>query len=667
MSVNIPDHNSLANAVRVLTIDAVQRANSGHPGMPMGMADVATVLYSKILKFDPSWPEWPDRDRFILSAGHGSMLLYALLYLTGYAKPTLDDIKNFRQLQSPCAGHPEYRSMAGVETTTGPLSQGIGHAVGMALAERSLRETYGTDIVDHYTYAICGDGCLMEGLSHETISLAGHHKLNRLVLLFDNNKISIDGPTSLAFSGDHKKRFEAADWFVQEIDGHDTVAIETALANAKASNKPTLISCRTIIGFGAPNKQGTAATHGQALGLEEIAATRANLKWSHPPFDIPSDVLEAWRKIGYRWKADVEKWKDRYRRLDDRSKCAYEIAAQGDLPSDFQARFIDYKRKIIAQQKKEPTRKSSGEVLELINTTLSCTIGGSADLTDSNNTCTSNLEVMTADKGNGRYIHYGVREFAMATVMTGMALHGGFIPYGGSFLVFSDYMRPAIRLAAMMRVRVIFIMTHDSIGLGEDGPTHQPIEHLMSLRAIPNLNVFRPADAVETAECWALALRDKTRPSILALTRQAVDPVRVVHDEENMCARGGYILCDSPGKPRVTLVATGSEVSVALRAQNILKDKNINVRVVSMPSLQHFKEQPESYQLEILGFDTLKVSIEAGTTKGWEGIVGSHGMTIGIESFGCSAPSQKLFDHFGLTGEHVANKIVAKLKSLNGR
>lgn len=666
MSPNPQDHNSLANAVRALTMDAVQLANSGHPGMPMGMADVATVLYSKFLKFDPSWPEWPDRDRLILSAGHGSMLLYSTLYLTGYSKPTLDDIKTFRQLQSPCAGHPEYGSIAGVETTTGPLSQGIGHAVGMAIAERFLRETYGADIIDHYTYVICGDGCLMEGLSHETISLAGHQKLNRLILLFDNNQISIDGPTSLAFSGDHKKRFEAANWFVQEIDGHDVGAIESALSKAKTSKKPTLISCKTIIGFGAPNKQGTAATHGQALGKEEVAATRVNLKWSYPPFSIPKDVLGSWRKIGSRWKTEVEKWKDRYLGMDEESRRTFETSARGDLPSDFQTRFNDHKRKIVAQKKKEPTRKSSGEVLELINGMLPYTIGGSADLTDSNNTCTRNLEVMTADRGNGRYIHYGVREFAMATVMTGMALHGGFIPYGGTFLVFSDYMRPAIRLAAMMGVRVIFVMTHDSIGLGEDGPTHQPIEHLMSLRAIPNLNVFRPADAVETTECWALALADKTRPSVLALTRQTVNGVRVTHSEENMCARGGYILRETSGKPRVTLVATGSEVEVALRAQDILKEKHVDTRVVSMPSLRHFEEQPVSHKLEILGVGTLKISVEAGTTKGWEGIVGSDGMTIGIERFGCSAPSHKLFDHFGLTGEHVANKVIAKLKSLNG-
>jgi transketolase len=663
MTKDTVDHASLANAIRALAMDAVQKANSGHPGMPMGMADVATVLYSKFLKFDPSWPEWPDRDRVILSAGHGSMLLYALLYLTGYPKPTLEDIKTFRQLGSPCAGHPEFGVMPGVETTTGPLSQGIGNAVGMAMAERSMRETYGKGIVDHYTYVICGDGCLMEGLSHETISLAGFQKLERLILLFDNNKVSIDGPTSLAVSIDHKKRFEAAGWFVQEIDGHDVKAIEAALAKAKASKQPSLISCKTIIGFGAPTKQGTAETHGQALGEDEVAAARKKLKWPHPPFEIPKNIHDAWKAFGARWQNEVEGWKQRYSAMEKEPKRIYEARIRGDLPPDLQARLIAHKKKVCAERKTTPTRKASGDVLELVNGLMQSTVGGSADLTDSNNTLTSTLETMTAAKGNGRYIHYGVREFGMATAMNGMALHGGFIPYGGTFLVFSDYMRPAIRLAAMMGIRVIFVMTHDSIGLGEDGPTHQPIEHLLSLRAIPNLNVFRPADAVETTECWTLALADKRRPSVLALTRQKVTAAREKHFEDNMCARGGYILKQAGEKPKVTLIGTGSEVEVALAAQTLLKEKGVPTRVVSMPSLRHFEAQPLAYRREVLGGDALKVSIEAGITRGWESIVGPDGLSLGIERFGFSAPYPALYEHFGLTGPKVADKVLTRLKA----
>jgi len=663
MTKDALDHASLANAIRALAMDAVQKANSGHPGLPMGMADVATVLYSRFLKFDPSWPEWPDRDRFILSAGHGSMLLYALLYLTGYPKPTLDDIKSFRQLMSPCAGHPEFGTMPGVETTTGPLSQGIGNAVGMAIAERSMRKTYGKGIVDHYTYVICGDGCLMEGLSHETLSLAGHQKLERLILLFDNNRVSIDGPTSLAVSIDHKKRFEAAGWFVQEIDGHNVKEIEAALTKARAAKQPALISCKTIIGYGAPTKQGTAETHGQALGEDEVAAARTVLRWPHPPFEIPKPIHDAWKAIGRRWAHEVGAWKGRYAAMEKEPKRIYEARIRGDLPPDLQARLIAHKKKLSAEKKTEATRKSSGAVLELVNGLMQSTVGGSADLTDSNKTLTPNIEVMTAEKGNGRYIHYGVREFAMASVMNGMALHGGFIPYGGSFLVFTDYMRPAIRLAAMMGIRVIFVMTHDSIGLGEDGPTHQPIEHLMSLRAIPNLNVFRPADGVETTECWTLALADKKRPSVIALTRQRVSPVRDKHFEDNMCARGGYILRQAGEKPKVTLIATGSEVEVAVAAQGILKGKGVPTRVVSMPSFRHFEEQPLAYRREVLGADALKVSIEAGITKGWEGIVGPEGLSLGIERYGYSAPYPALYEHFGLTGAKVADKVLGRLKA----
>ena len=652
---------TLANAIRALSMDAVQKANSGHPGMPMGMADTALVLFSKFLKFDPANPGWADRDRFVLSAGHGSMLQYSLLYLLGYERPSIDDIKNFRQLGSPCAGHPEYGEPAGVECTTGPLGQGLGMAVGMAVAERSLRAEFGQDIVDHHTYAICSDGDLMEGISHEAISFAGHQALDKLIVLWDNNHISIDGPTDITVSDDQPARFQAAHgWDTFEVDGHDVKAVEKALAAAKKSNKPSLIACRTIIGFGAPNKQGTADTHGAPLGEDEVAAARKELGWNHAAFEVPEDILSAWRAFGQRSKAEAAAWQKRLEASKQRE--AFEARMKNTVAEAMETKLHDYKETLIADPQPVATRKASGNCLEVINGLTNATVGGSADLTGSNNTKTSQLQVMTPKNPDGRYIYYGVREFAMGAIMNGMALHGGFIPYGGTFLVFTDYARPSIRLAALMGVGSIFVMTHDSIGLGEDGPTHQPVEHVMSLRAVPNLNVFRPADAVETAECWALALKDRGRPSIIALTRQTIPQVRDTNDE-NRSARGGYILRAADGDPQVTLVATGSEVAAAVDARNILQEKGVPTRVVSLPSMAHFLAQPENYQKDVLGPGTLKVSIEAGVTNGWQAIVGTGGMMLGIDQFGYSAPAPDLFAHFGLTGGKIAEKILTRLKA----
>ena len=660
---NNPDMRTLANAIRALSMDAVQKANSGHPGMPMGLADTALVLFSKFLKFDPDWPDWPDRDRFVLSAGHGSMLQYALLYLTGYAGPTIDDIKNFRQLGSPCPGHPEHSELPGVECTTGPLGQGLGMATGMAVAERSLQAQFGKELVDHYTYVICGDGCLMEGISHEIISFAGHQKLNKLIVLWDNNSISIDGPTELAVSDDQLARFKAHGWNVTDVDGHDFEAVEKALQAAKKSSKPSFISCRTIIGFGAPNKQGLASTHGAPLGEDEVAAARKQLDWPHKAFDIPEDILAAWREFGGRSKGEAGAWKKRLEALGEDKRNAFETRLKAGFPDGLDARLDEYKKALVAAPQSVATRKASGNCLEIINDVTDATVGGSADLTGSNNTKTSQLEVMTSKQPSGRYIYYGVREFAMGTIMNGMGLHGGFIPYGGTFLIFTDYARPSIRLAALMGTGSIFVTTHDSIGLGQDGPTHQPVEHLMSLRAIPNLNVFRPADSVETTECWEMALKDRTRPSIIALTRQTIPQVRDTHIEENMSARGGYILREADGNVRVTLVATGSEVSAAVDAQGILQENGIATQVVSLPSMRHFLAQPMAYRKEVLGVDTLKVSIEAGVTTGWEAIIGPDGMALGIDQFGYSAPAEKLFKHFDLTGAEIAKKILNKLKA----
>ncbi len=660
MSAAAADVRRLANAIRALSMDAVEAARSGHPGMPMGMADAATVLFSRFLKFDPADPAWPDRDRFVLSAGHGSMLLYALLYLTGYSSITLDDIKRFRQLGSPCAGHPEYGYAAGIETTTGPLGQGFGNAVGMAIAERALNARFGNELVDHRTYVIASDGDLMEGVSHEAAALAGHLKLNRLIVLFDDNHVSIDGPTSLTESTDVLKRFEAYGWAASRIDGLDSQAVANALQKAQASDKPVLIACRTTIGFGAPKRAGTAKAHGEALGAEEVAGARLALNWPYPAFEIPADIMSQWRAIGARGNAARKSWEAR--RASSPKRAAFDAAIAGEIPASLGPALSELKKKIAAEKPSVATRKASEMALEVINTHLPTTIGGSADLTGSNNTKTKGMMDITPGDFTDRYIHYGVREHAMAAAMNGMALHKGVIPYSGTFLIFSDYCRPAIRLAAIMGQRVIHVMTHDSIGLGEDGTTHQPIEHLASLRAIPNLLVLRPADAIETAECWEIALAQKSRPSILALTRQSVATVRSEHTNENLCARGAYVLAED-NNARVTFLATGSEIEIALKARELLKAKGIAARVVSMPCWELFEEQPETYRDKVLGHGTIKVAIEAAGPLGWERYTGASGAFIGMHGFGASAPYKDLYKHFGITAEAAAEAALAALKT----
>ena len=646
------ENRRLANAIRALSMDAVEAAKCGHPGMPMGMADVATVLFSRFLKFDPADPAWPDRDRFVLSAGHGSMLLYSLLYLTGYESPTLDDIKRFRQLGSPCAGHPEYGHPAGVETTTGPLGQGIATAVGMALAERMLNARFGDSLVDHKTYVIASDGDLMEGVSHEAIGLAGHLRLNRLIVLFDDNRISIDGPISLSESGDVKKRFEAAGWTVLACDGHDSEDVARALATAQNSDAPVLIACRTTIGYGLPTRAGTAKAHGEAPGADEVAGARKALEWPYEPFVIPNDILSAWRAAGARGKPAHEAWLARHKA--DAHAGEFDAAVAGAIPSPLAAALNEHKKKLSAEKPSAATRKASEMALEVINAVLPTTIGGSADLTGSNNTRTKNMEAVAPGKFGGRFIHYGIREHGMAAAMNGMALHGGLIPYSGTFLVFSDYCRPAIRLAALMGVRAIHVMTHDSIGLGEDGPTHQPVEHLASLRAMPNLYVYRPADAVETAECWELALRHARSPSVLALTRQNLPTLRDRHTDENLSARGAYELAGAPAA-KVTFLATGSEVEIAMKARGLLAADNIAARVVSMPCWELFEEQTAAYREATLGPGTVKIAIEAASGFGWERYTGAGGRFIGMHSFGASAPAKDLYKHFGITAEAAAD------------
>ncbi|QCB55094.1 transketolase [Sphingopyxis sp. PAMC25046] len=646
----------LANAIRALAMDAVQAANSGHPGMPMGMADVATVLYSDYLKFDPSDPKWADRDRFVLSAGHGSMLAYATLHLAGYARPTIDDISNFRQLHSPCAGHPENFELEGVETTTGPLGQGLATAVGMAIAERHLNAVYGDDLVDHRTYVIAGDGCLMEGINHEAIGLAGHLQLGRLMVLWDDNKITIDGSTDLSTSEDIQARYAATGWHVESCDGHDPADIRRAIDAALADPRPSLIACRTIIGFGAPNKQGTSATHGAPLGADEIAAARKELGWTAEPFVIPADIASAWAAFGEKGKKLHAEWNDRL--ASNEKKGDFEARLSGKIvPGDAFKAYLDG---LVAEPPKVATRKASENTLSALTADIASLVGGSADLTGSNNTKTSSTKPLTKNDYSGRYIYYGIREFGMAAAMNGMALHGGVVPYGGTFLVFADYCRAAIRLSALQQQRVVYVMTHDSIGLGEDGPTHQPIEHLQSLRAMPNLLVMRPADAVETAECWALALAQEDRPSLLALTRQNLPPLR--HDvTENLCAKGGYRLRGASAARKVVLVATGSEVALAVEIADKLEAAGHGADVVSMVSTELFDEQTAAYQADILPEDALIVSIEAGTTFGWERYTGRHGLRFGIDSFGASAPIEDLFKHFGLTADAIAPQILAKL------
>ncbi|PZO71662.1 MAG: transketolase [Pelagerythrobacter marensis] len=660
MSLDPARLSLMANAIRALSMDAVQAANSGHPGMPMGMADVASVLWSKYLKFDAAAPDWADRDRFVLSAGHGSMLIYALLHLSGYARPTLDDLRNFRQLGSPCAGHPENFLLEGVECTTGPLGQGLAMAVGMALAERHLNAVFGSDLVDHRTWVIAGDGCLMEGINHEAIGLAGHLGLGRLKVLWDSNAITIDGSTDLSTCEDIPARYRATGWHVVECDGHDFADIDRALGEAAAEEtKPVLVVCRTVIGKGAPNLQGTHATHGAPLGDEEIAATRQALVWDSDPFDLPEQIVADWRATGERGRAAHAEWQGRLAASSHRGE--FERRMRGELPAAARAALDEHIARLLAAPQKVATRKASELALAAVNPVLPDTIGGSADLTGSNNTKTKDQQPLTAGNYAGRYVYYGIREFGMAAAMNGMALHGGVIPYGGTFLIFSDYCRNAIRLAALQQIRSIFVLTHDSIGLGEDGPTHQPIEQVMSLRLIPNLNVFRPCDAVETAECWALALGDRETPAVLALTRQNLPQLRA--EAGMLSAKGAYRLRAATAARKVVLVATGSEVTLACDVAAALEQQGIGTDVVSMPCMELFAAQDESYRRDLLPAAALKVSIEAGSTLGWERYVGTDGLTIGLDRFGASAPAEQLFAKFGFTVDAIVPQIINKLNA----
>ena len=654
-------HSAMANAIRALAMDAVEQAKSGHPGLPMGAADVATVLFTQFLKFDPADPAWPDRDRFVLSAGHGSMLIYALLYLLGYEQMTLDEIKRFRQSGSLTPGHPENFITQGVETTTGPLGQGLASAVGMAIAERHLAAEFG-GIVNHKTYVLASDGDLMEGVSQEAIALAGHLKLNRLIVLFDDNGISIDGALSLSDSVDQVKRFEAAGWAASRVDGHDPQAIAAAIANAQTSDRPVLIACKTTIGYGAPSKAGKSSSHGSPLGADEIKGTREKLGWSHAPFEIPADILSAWRTTGARSKAVHAEWTKQLAGLDADKRAEFERRMNGDLPVQaLDAAVRAAKESLVATPKDIATRSSSEFALETLVPAVPEMIGGSADLTGSNNTRTKAMKTLTASDYAGRFIHYGIREHGMAAAMNGMALHGGVIPYSGTFLVFSDYARPSIRLAALMGVRVIHVMTHDSIGLGEDGPTHQPVEHLAALRAIPNLLVFRPCDAMETVECWQLALQAKDRPSVLALTRQNLPQLRNRLDDDNICAQGAYEIAGPDGRADVSIFATGSEVTIAVDGAKLLAERGVAARVVSVPSFELFMEQPGDVRRAIIGNAKVNIGVEAAVRQGWDAIIGSDGIFVGMTGFGASAPFKELYKKFGITAEAVAGAALAKL------
>jgi transketolase len=655
------DHDRMANAIRALAMDAVEKANSGHPGLPMGAADVATVLFTRFLKFDPADPAWPDRDRFVLSAGHGSMLLYALFYLLGYPKMTIDEIKRFRQLGSLTPGHPEHGHTPGVETTTGPLGQGLANAVGMAIAERHLAAIFG-DIVDHTTYALCSDGDLMEGISQEAIALAGHLKLQKLIVLYDDNHITIDGSTALSDSVDQVERFHSAGWAASRIDGHNPAAITAALETAKKADRPSMIACRTTIGYGAPHKGGTAKAHGSALGAEEIAAARQFLDWTSPPFEIPSGIREQWRAAGERGKPARLAWEKRLAALDAKTRGEFERRLRGDVSAKLTAAITGVKQQLAATPKNIATRAASEFALDALTVALPEMVGGSADLTGSNNTYVKGMKALDASDYAGTYIHYGIREHGMVAAMNGMALHGGVIPYSGTFLIFSDYCRPAIRLAALMGQRVILVATHDSIGLGEDGPTHQPVEQLAALRAIPNLKVFRPCDVVETAECWQLALESKDQPSVLALTRQNLPQLRQGFDEHNRCALGAYeLMAAEDDSAVVSLFASGSEVAIAAEAKKLLAARKLSARVVSVPCFELLLAAPQARRAAVIGRARVNVAVEAGIRQGWDAIIGSDGLFVGMTGFGASGPYKELYQHFGITAEKVVEATLSKL------
>ena len=645
----------LSNSIRVLSMDAVQKANSGHPGMPMGMADVSTILFKYFLKFNPKNPSWMNRDRFVLSAGHGSMLLYSLLYLTGYKSVKLKDIKNFRQIDSICAGHPEYVQNSGIETTTGPLGQGISNAVGFALAEEILKQKIGKDIINHKTYVVAGDGCLMEGISHEAMSLAGHLKLKNLIMLFDNNSISIDGPTSLAVSDNFKKRFESYGWDYLEIDGHKEKEIFNALKKVQNAKKPTVISCKTKIGYGSPNKSGKASSHGSPLGTEEIELVRKELGWNYKPFEIPKNILKTWRDIGGKGEKIENRWNKIYRKKKSKINKLFK--------NDFLKSAVNEKKIALKEDKSLASRKSSESIINSLVKNNNTLIGGSADLAGSNNTKTKNHEIIKPGNFNGNYIHYGVREHAMCGIMNGLALHSKFIPYGGTFLIFSDYCKPSIRLAAMMKQQVIYVMTHDSIGLGEDGPTHQPIEQLSGLRAIPNLNVFRPADRIETIECWEHALKSTKTPSILSLTRQNLNPIRNKYSNTNKSSLGAYEVLRTNKKIKLTILASGSEVNLAIEASHKLAKDRIYSKVISVPCMELFESQSGNYKNKILNETKLKISIEAGSSDCWKKYVGDFGMTFGIDVFGKSAPYKDIYKYFGLISSNIVGKLKKEIKN----
>ncbi len=659
MKVNF---NQLSNAIRFLSVDAVQKANSGHPGMPMGMADVATTLFKYHLRFNPNNPDWINRDRFILSAGHGSMLLYSLLYLTGYKSISIEDIKNFRQLNSICAGHPEYKKGSGIETTTGPLGQGLGNAVGMAIAEEIFRKKFGSNIINNKTYVIASDGDLMEGISHETMSLAGHLKLKNLIVFFDNNKISIDGSTSLSVSDNYKKRFESYGWSFLEVNGHNEKQISKAITRASKSKKPTVISCKTIIGFGSPNKSGKASSHGSPLGEEEITLVRKKLRWKNQPFEIPREIIEEWKKIGKKGEKLENKWNEILNKKNPKIKNdlnkinnTFDISALQNLILQEKNRNFEIKPSLA-------TRQCSMAAIEKISSLFPQLIGGSADLSGSNNTKTKNSKIINCKNFDGNYIHYGVREHGMASIMNGLALYGGLIPYGGTFLIFSDYCKPSIRLSALMGLKVIYVFSHDSIGLGEDGPTHQPVEQLAGLRAIPNLNIFRPADINETLECWEIALKSQNTPSAIALSRQKVPYINPNNSKENKCEKGAYVINITDHDSKVTLIASGTEVELALKVQKKLKENNINSKVVSMPCMELFDKQSEDYRKYILEEDSLIFTLEAGSIMSWQKYVKNRGFNFGLDKFGESAPYKEVYNHFKLSEENITNFIQTKLR-----